>query len=313
MTTLTIGICTYRRPEGLARLLDALSHQRLSTLSDEDVRILVLDNCPEGSAKTLIDSAQESARFKTEYLHEPRKGLAFARNAVLANAAKQGAAYLAFIDDDEMPEPVWLEALYSRLCETRAAVAIGPAFPMFAHAPDRRLPLASFATRTKVVDGFADEGYTCNVLLDVGVVHGLGLTFDFALNDVGGEDTMFFKAIRDAGHRIAWAEKAVVHDLVPRSRMSAGWLWRRWYRTGAIEARLGQYPPASVKGRAVNLAKGCIRLVAGGGRILASAALSGWRRPSRTVASFYTACRGAGLIANVFGRDYREYAPTNYR
>ncbi|MEO1281240.1 MAG: glycosyltransferase family A protein [Pseudomonadota bacterium] len=313
MSALAIGICTYKRPEGLARVLDAISHQRLVKLAERDVFVLVIDNCPEGSAKSFVDDIAAGSRFKIDYQHEPRKGLSFARNAVLETAHNIGAQTLAFIDDDEMPEPDWIEALSQRMTETEAAVAIGPAYPMFSCTPGKRLPLAAYATRTQVVGGYAAEGYTCNALLDLNVIKALGLTFDSSLNDVGGEDTMFFKAILDAGHRIAWAENAIVHDLVPPQRMTALWLWRRWYRTGSIEARLGAHSPASLKGRMVNLGKGCARLGAGSGRILASAVVSGWRRPSRTVASFYTACRGAGLIANVVGRDYKEYAQTNYR
>jgi hypothetical protein len=94
--------------------------------------------------------------------------------------------------------------------------------------------------------------------------------------------------------------------------MTPAWLFRRWYRTGNIEAHLGAYDPDSVKGRLVNLARGSARVVWGSVRILASALVNA-RRPERIVASSYTLCRGAGLIASVFGRNYKEYSSPAYR
>ncbi|MEL7048991.1 MAG: glycosyltransferase, partial [Pseudomonadota bacterium] len=300
MTPLVIGICTYRRNDGLARVLTSISHQRLSSsrlqlhpdgtlenrpepgfrgepdthgepdtrpelgwrgeLRPDAISVLVIDNSPEGAARSLVDALAPEYRFPITYRHEPRTGLAYARNAAVEEALAGNASYLAFIDDDEMPEPQWIAALYSRLVRTHSAAAVGPAYPMFAGRPKWNLPIASYATRTKVVGGFTNEGYTCNVLFDLGIVRDLELRFDLNLNQVGGEDTMFFKAIRDGNHTIAWAEDAVVHDLIPPHRMTAVWLFRRWYRTGSIEARLGHEPPNSWRGRVRNLFKGGLRI-----------------------------------------------------
>ena len=70
-----------------------------------------------------------------------------------------------------------------------------------------------------------------------------GLCFDDRFNVTGGEDTFFFKQLRERGLSIAWAEEAIVYSVIPRHRMTAAWLWRRWYRTGDIEAHLGGISP----------------------------------------------------------------------
>jgi len=308
-----VAICTYERPGGLLSALRALNHQDFGDRSDGDISVVIIDNAAASTAKPTVDLCKPASRFQLYYRNETRKGLAFARNAALSAAKDLGATHLAFIDDDEMPEPGWLRALFSRLCESAAAAAIGPVNPVFAEAPGNSVPREAYAIRTRVDAGFSRDGYTCNVLIDMKVVVDMSLEFDERFNELGGEDTLFFKALTDAGHRIAWAPQAVVHELVPKQRMQARWLWRRWYRTGAVEAQLCRYSPSSAAGRAQNFAKGSVRLVGGTGRVLASALVTGWREPSRTVASFYTLCRGAGLIASVFGREYKEYARANYR
>src|SRR3546814_12640715 len=49
---------------------------------------------------------------------------------------------------------------------------------------------------------------------------------------------MLFRDLLDAGERIVFAADAVVYETVPPSRPRLGWLLRRWYRTGNIEAAL---------------------------------------------------------------------------
>jgi succinoglycan biosynthesis protein ExoM len=139
------------------------------------------------------------------------------------------------------------------------------------------------------------------------------LRFDHRFNATGGEDTFFFKELLQAGASVVWVEQAIVYSVIPRHRMTARWLWLRWYRTGDVEAHLGKFLPSSLKGRLFNLAQGIARVVVGSGRIVSTALFKAWRQPDAMVASFYTACRGAGLIASALGYRYREYRQPTYR
>ena len=76
---------------------------------------------------------------------------------------------------------------------------------------------------------------------------------------------------------------------------------------------MGQLGRGSVTGRVVNLAGGLARLAVGSGRVIVGSALAVSGKREAFVASFYTLCRGAGLVAKVFGRDYKEYAVSTYR
>lgn len=310
---IAVCVCTYHRPAGLAALLAALDLQRLGRLPDDGVEIIVIDNSVAGDASATWQAVGRRLRFPVTFKHEPRKGLAFARNAALGAALKPGITHIAFIDDDELPSPDWLASLVETLERRGTDAAIGPVLPVFETPPPSWLPVMAFGDLRPHDQGLVDDGYTCNAIVSRSAVDAMSLSFDARFNDTGGEDTMFFKRLQEGGGRIAWAEAAVVFAPIPKHRMRPQWLWRRWYRTGDIEANLGRYDPASAMGRMHNLMRGLARVGAGSLRIAKAALWDSWRRPGAFVASFYTLCRGAGLIASVGGARYKEYAAPGYR
>jgi len=308
-----VGICTHNRPAGLSALLSALDRQRLSGLADDEVLIVVVDNSASGSAQASCLSYASTGRFALSYVREPRKGLSFARNGVIDAARHAGATHLAYIDDDEVPDPDWLAALYGTLIRVGSAAAIGPVYPIFEAPPPAWLPLTAFVTRRGQQNGLVSDGYTCNCILAMSSPAAANLVFDARYNHTGGEDTLFFKSLKEAGGTIAWAETAIVHEIVPRHRMTAKWLWLRWFRTGALEADLSPYDPASVTGKLANLVMGLARIGFGSARVVGGGVRSVFGKRGAFVASFYTVCRGMGLVAKVFGRDYNEYSVPTYR
>jgi succinoglycan biosynthesis protein ExoM len=313
MTTIAICICTYNRPEGLRAALRSLDGQRLATLSEAQIVVIAVDNSEDGSAKAICDAYAQNGRFAFRYVHQPAKGLVHARNACLAAAAQEQATHILFLDDDEAAAPSWVEALLGRLVQSGAAAAIGPVFPVFERPPSAWLPVHRFVNRVKETGGFAEDGHSCNAAISMAAIRAGHLSFDMRFNETGGEDTMFFKALRARGDRIAWAEAAHVHEFVPAHRMRANWLFRRWYRTGIVEAQLAQGAAPSVGGRLGNFVRGLARLGAGGARSLHALIVHGWREPDRFIASFYTLCRGAGYVSGALGLSYREYSRPAYR
>jgi glycosyltransferase involved in cell wall biosynthesis len=313
MDRLAICICTYNRPQGLATLLASLNAQRLSGLSDGQIAIVAVDNSADGTASEICAGYSRDGRFPLTAAHEERKGLVHARNACLAAAREADATHILFLDDDEAAPPGWLEALYGRLKASGASAAIGPVFPIFERPPPAWLPAHRYVNRVACRDGFADEGYTCNAIIDLSALSGAASQFDPRFNETGGEDTMIFKALRERGHRIAWAEEAHVYEFVPTHRMRRGWLFRRWYRTGNVEARLAQNGARTFAGRLAALMRGGARIGAGGLRVIHALLAYSWREPDRFVASFYTLCRGAGYIGAALGASYKEYSRPAYR
>jgi glycosyltransferase involved in cell wall biosynthesis len=279
-----------------------------------NVVVIVVDNDPEWSAYQVCSGNGHAGPFALRYIHEPQRGLSNARNSALDAAAACGARFVAFIDDDQMAEPAWLENLHVRLKESGADAAIGPVLPVFAKVPPAYMVEGGFFAKSLPNSGgFTEEGYTGNSLLDRASKLAHDLRFDPRCNDTGGEDTLFFKALVNRGGRIAWAGHAVVWESIPQNRASLGWLARRWYRTGMVEAQLGAHDARSWRGRARSFGKGTARLGAGALLIAGAALLGTPSKRSAMIRRLYTLARGAGLLASALGHSYREYASNRYR
>ncbi len=83
----------------LEELLEALAPQ----LSARPVEAILVDNCPDASARAMASAFAPLVR----YVHEPSTGVVHARNRGVREA---GGEYLIFLDDDEVPAAGWLNA-----------------------------------------------------------------------------------------------------------------------------------------------------------------------------------------------------------
>jgi glycosyltransferase involved in cell wall biosynthesis len=303
---IAICVCTHNRPRQLRELLRSLTSLKLE-FSSEAVRVIVIDNSARATAASVFDSEFGSNPTLAQYVHEPRLGLAVARNRALDEAVSCGARLLAFIDDDELPCPDWLWQLISAIGITGAGAAIGPVYPLFEGEPPAWLPRAAYRAALEAKDGFVEGGYSGNCILDLKTVATAGLRFDETFNHIGGEDTAFFRAMLAAGCRIAWVDRAVVHEWVPLERMSMTWLWTRWARTGSTDAIIERSASPGLTSQIGCFVGGVMRIVAGSVRVGAALVAGGWRRPDHVMASSFTLCRGIGFIAGTFNKAPRGY------
>src|SRR5829696_8391800 len=103
MATIRVAVCTNRRPEEVADCLDALAMQAGGLGA-----MLV---CSALDATTLQAHARAAAAKLpgVEVLREPRPGLSHARNRALA--ACEDDEVIAFLDDDALAGPRWLDRL----------------------------------------------------------------------------------------------------------------------------------------------------------------------------------------------------------
>ncbi|HEX6911670.1 MAG TPA: glycosyltransferase, partial [Longimicrobium sp.] len=132
MTRVAVCVPTHRRPESLRRLLLALDAQALPAPAPE-VEVLVVDNDAAGSARAVAEACAPLLRWPLRYAVEPERGISAARNRLAALAG--GAEWLAWVDDDEEPEPGWLAALLRAAAAHGADAVAGPVLPRFAAPP----------------------------------------------------------------------------------------------------------------------------------------------------------------------------------
>jgi succinoglycan biosynthesis protein ExoM len=247
MTSTTEGIsvaicaCTCRRPAGLTALLEALARQRFVRRTPPRLSVVIVDNEGSEQAKSLCDRFR-CADIPIRYVHEPRRGISYARNRCL-DAVAADCDFIAMVDDDEIPDPDWIEQLLEAQEDSGAEVVEGRVLPVFpAGAPDWIVRGRYFGWHHDLNNAHRpgqkiypelDEGRTNNVLIKAAVVRALGLRFDPRFGLSGGGDVVFFRALHAAGCRIVYAPDARVRDMIPLARTNLGWLWRRWYRVGA--------------------------------------------------------------------------------
>src|SRR5262249_12278052 len=129
LVRLVVCVITFRRPEGLARLLRAMAAQRFTPGLECRLRMMVVDNDPAGSARAICDDARGWLPVPLDYEVEPRPGIPLARNRCLDRVGADEDA-LVFIDDDEWPATDWLDELVAAWRRFGTEAVHGPALPI---------------------------------------------------------------------------------------------------------------------------------------------------------------------------------------
>jgi succinoglycan biosynthesis protein ExoM len=305
-----VAVCviTYRRPEGLRRLMNGLNQLVLDKSALPDLEIVVVDNDPAGSAQAFCEGAKLNLRWSIKYFVEPRRGIPYARNTAIACAGPD-VDFVAFVDDDEVPQPSWLDELLYVQRSYDADVVYGAVLPHFEDdVPDWVVKGQFFEhpmVRARYPTGHPLElAETNNVLVRSEVFREMGDLFDERLALTGGSDIHFFKRVFRAGYRIVWAADATVYDWVPRSRSNARWILQRAYRVGNMASReleMGLEP--TVSGRLMPVVKGVGRIVQG--LLLIPMSLVLGRHVF--VWALHWVCYGVGRLTGIIGLRYEEY------
>jgi len=213
MSTVSVIVPTFRRPEGLKAAVASLIAQ-----SHQPDELIIVDNSPEAGARQTAQNTQAVARFDVTYVHAPSPGVANARNAGLA-AAK--GRYIAFLDDDEIATPLWLAALLYTSRSMDIPVVFGPLRGETYGISGIRDQMARrlYSRRGPSDDIVLDEPFGCGNSLIDREAFTLGETpFDPSLNETGGEDDAFFAALENQGAKFAWSARAQAIESVDGNR-----------------------------------------------------------------------------------------------
>lgn len=299
----TVAIATFRRPTLLTGVLDAVLEQ--AARADVPVDVLVVDNDPDASAR---EAVARYAGAGVRYVHEPRPGIAAARNAALD--AAPSSRVLVFADDDGRPEPDWLANLLATWRAGGADAVAGPAIRELPPVVEPWVTASAFFEREPRTTGMRVRGAgTGNLLLDLQTVRRLGLRFDDRFGLTGGEDTMFTRSLTAAGGVIRWCEEAVMGDPVPPERATRDWVLRREYRKGSTWSRVHVALTRSTAARVKEVAG---LAVLGIGLVVRGAlkTAAGWATRSlpRRAHGERDVARGLGALVGALGRHVEEYS-----
>lgn len=203
INSVTVMVCTYRRPEALPRFLESAA--KLDIPAGITFHLCVADNNPESHYDRYIGAALAKLPFTHSYGHEPKPGYSNARNCALTLALKTKADMLAFSDDDMELDPDWLAGHLRTHNEFDCDVAGG--------AIQRRGGKHALGRRFKHGQ-ICDKQGAGNVSFRRWIVdaQGLALRFDPRLNKTGREDQAFFGEAHDEGAKIVFSKYPVIYD-----------------------------------------------------------------------------------------------------
>lgn len=225
-TSVCVIIPTFRRPRGLASAMASVKAQGYVNLS-----LIVCDNSPEASARIQVMEFAADAPYPVIFIHEPKTGVANARNSAVAACS---ADFIAFLDDDEEAPSNWLNRLMTAQVEFHADVVFGP---VVARLPEPDVVYDGYLER--FFSRFGPETsqrlnsyYGCGNSLIRRASFPATTPFSVAHNDMGGEDDQLFNSLMVSGATIAWAADASVFEDVPLGRAQLSYTLKRAFAYG---------------------------------------------------------------------------------
>ncbi len=242
---ISVCICTFKRPDLLSRLLEALRRQRTEGMFSYSV--VVADNDCAESARNVVSNFAATSPFPVRYCVEPRQNIAMVRNKALENAEGN---FIAFIDDDEFPGEDWLALLFKTCGLEGVDGVLGPVKPHFQNEPPRWVLEGNFFERPSYRTGYKmkwSETRTGNTLFRRKILDGSLEAFSPEF-DAAGEDMDFFRKMMNRGHLFVWCDEAPVYEDVPPWRCEKRSLLKRALLRGS---NFSKHPADRVR----NLAK----------------------------------------------------------
>lgn len=294
---IALCICTYKRPQLLERLLNSLHDIQLGLLEQDAVRILIVDNFPDGQARAVCKRAARTLPFRLDFVEEAQKGIASARNRAVDEALRREVEFVAFLDDDDLPHPDWLLRLIEKQKETQADI-VGSVFPPVVN-PD----WPGWLARSPLFDKRKQKSQTkYGAPSDIGIgstlisskllerMKGEGSVFSAEFGKIGCEDADFFARAGRSGAVICQTNRAIVVRDYEEQRLTVLGLLRDSYRIGnCIRQLLEKYgSPAQIRRRRIKAFKKVIYGLLGTVLQLFS--------KTRMVRSMYQVCRELGVL-----------------
>lgn len=240
---ISVAVCTHNRAHYLVKALDSLCRQSLPL---NEFEVLVIDNASHDSTLSIVaDIKQKLSNLR--YVFEPEVGLSKARNTALAQIR---AEYIAYLDDDAIASPQWLERILNAFESIKPTPGVvgGRVEPIWEDVRPKWLPdelmgyltIVDWSAEPKTLDpsqqyvAGANMAFVTSVLRDID-------GFNLRLGRVGNsllscEELLLQRRLSMLDHAIYYDPLVAVSHHVPVSRLTQQWFFDRVFSQGVSEA-----------------------------------------------------------------------------
>lgn len=231
---IVIGIATFNRPKMLSEALASLV--QLKVPAHYAIACFVCDNDPEQRGLSTVEKYKTSLPFPLQYFTQELRGIVYTRNKILEEAHKIEADYIAFFDDDETVDPLWIEHLINTAEKFNAESVSGKViYKLPADGPNWLFERNFYGGGRPKTGTELRGASTNNVLIDLHFLKKNQLKFNVEFNMSGGSDSFLFREVRDHGGKIVACREAIAYEQVPLSRATEEWILNRAYKNGYTE------------------------------------------------------------------------------
>jgi glucosyl-dolichyl phosphate glucuronosyltransferase len=238
---ITVVLCTYNRCETLAKALRSVAMSKVPESLGWEV--LVVDNNSDDQTWNVVDEYRTEFPGRFRYLFELQPGKSHALNSGIEAARGQ---LLAFMDDDVIVEPMWLQNLTARLHDGEWAGCGGPILPRWTCSPPSWLPgalapLALFDIGSQA-GPLTESPFGTNMAYrrEMFEKYG-GFRSDLGPRPGGdiqhSEDTEFGNRLLAAGEHLWYEPSAIVYHPVARDRLEKEYFLAWWFDKSRADVR----------------------------------------------------------------------------
>jgi glycosyltransferase involved in cell wall biosynthesis len=242
-TSFTVALCTHNHAERLARTLNTLAQLTPPTGPWE---LLIVDNASTDGTPQLVAAPEwRTPAMNVRVVREEKLGLSNARNRAILEATGE---YVLFMDDDETPDPRWLDA-HERIILAERPDALGGRIEVMFEDGERpawlqdellgflgKLDHGGNARRlvapdTPIFGG--NFGFRRELFARIGA-------FDAGLGrkgsaNTGGEDTEIYRRMIASGCNVWWVPDALIFHRIKAAKLRRRYFLDLHFRQGRTE------------------------------------------------------------------------------
>lgn len=233
---LTIAICTYNRSSFLTKTIQALF-----TLDNiEKAEIIIVDNNSTDNTAKEVRRLIGELNYEVKYINEKRQGLSYARNTAIKASECE---YIAFLDDDAIPNVKWLNIIIQTFKSNLDIYAIGgeiiPDFEInkpewLVKGLEHSYTIINLGTeKRRYPSGLypfgANMAFRKDALMKYEFPNHLGRKGTILIS---GEETWIFNKFKEEGWDYYYIPGMVVNHFIPRERLQKEWVLKRFYYQG---------------------------------------------------------------------------------